>query len=535
MRVFGLDISKDAVSCVELETAFGRFEIRETYEATIPTDSAVPVDPYFTATGLLESIPGKPGRLITSVPVEISTFRNIQVATKDKKSIRAALNFELEDDLPFESDNLHYAYATLQSAEPGSTIHVGAVKKDSFELHLQKLHENHIDPEIITTDAWAYRSLFSHIQKNETVLLVGFEKSKTFFYVNGKSRPILYREIPFGLNTLERKLGESLSGSKEELHAWIHDIGVTGIDETVSNSISDILEILVPELKQIELSARSQVKGPIDQILVTGAGALLPGFLTWLEQACQIQCSLFRPMSALTGAQVSYSDLSEVRFAKALGLAMAMIPTDKVPALNLRTGPFIKSSSSVNSPLELIKKPLPYLLITALVLFGTKFTESNYYKTRLSESDDALKRAVKSYYSGISDSAARTYLSDPSKLRKAVETELAKERELAKLFAPNPNSPLDFLKSLSERIGKDVVVDLVNFDAGSDYTDRFTEKKPIRTSVSFLVSNPQSISKLNDILEKSFSMKHGNSEELTVEGRKVFRVIYSGMLGSAGK
>jgi hypothetical protein len=240
-------------------------------------------------------------------------------------------------------------------------------------------------------------------------------------------------------------------------------------------------------------------------------------------------------MSALTGAQVSYSDLSEVRFAKALGLAMAMIPTDKVPALNLRTGPFIKSSSSVNSPLELIKKPLPYLLITALVLFGTKFTESNYYKTRLSESDDALKRAVKSYYSGISDSAARTYLSDPSKLRKAVETELAKERELAKLFAPNPNSPLDFLKSLSERIGKDVVVDLVNFDAGSDYTDRFTEKKPIRTSVSFLVSNPQSISKLNDILEKSFSMKHGNSEELTVEGRKVFRVIYSGMLGSAGK
>jgi hypothetical protein len=72
---------------------------------------------------------------------------------------------------------------------------------------------------------------------------------------------------------------------------------------------------------------------------------------------------------------------------------------------------------------------------------------------------------------------------------------------------------------------------MVNFDSGSDNTDRFVENSPLKTSLSFIVSNPQAISRLSEILEKNFGLKRGNSEELTREGRKVFRVIYSGTIG----
>jgi hypothetical protein len=30
-------------------------------------------------------------------------------------------------------------------------------------------------------------------------------------------------------------------------------------------------------------------------------------------------------------------------------------------------------------------------------------------------------------------------------------------------------------------------------------------------------------------------MKRGNSEEITKEGRKIYRVVYSGVIGGAGK
>ncbi|MBC7397618.1 MAG: hypothetical protein H7333_09265, partial [Bdellovibrionales bacterium] len=45
MRVLGLDISKEGVACVEIESAFGRFEIRETHEIPISPDTDLQTSP----------------------------------------------------------------------------------------------------------------------------------------------------------------------------------------------------------------------------------------------------------------------------------------------------------------------------------------------------------------------------------------------------------------------------------------------------------------------------------------------------------
>ncbi len=535
MRVLGLDISKDAVTCVEIESAFGRFEIRETHEAPVAGPDS---DPVAVAARLIASLPGKPGRVITAAPMELGTFRNIQLATRDKKAIRSALQFELEDDLPFESENLHYDHAILPSEEAGTLVHVGAVKKDRFGAYLESLAQAGLDPDFVTSDAWAYRCLFSRFRKsagkageNDSVLLVGFERHKTFFHVNSGNRPVLYREIPFGVAHLESALQERLGSGHEEARSWVHDIGVSGINEQVSNAIAEILELLVPEIKQTELAARGQLRTAIGEIQLTGEGALLPGIASWFESAASKACVLFRPLSALSGGKIAYSDLSEVRFAKALALATTLIPADKIPVLNLRKGPFARAGASTDSPFELAKKPLPYLLATTAVLIGTKTIEYQYYEGRLAETDTQLKRAVKAYYGDISDGAARSYLASPEKLKKTIQDDLAKERQLSKLFAPNPGSPLHFLKSLSEKIGRDVVVDLVNFDAGTDNTEPFVENRPLKVSLAFIVPNAQVMSKLNDLIEKNFGLRRGNSEEINREGRKAFRIPYSGTLG----
>jgi Tfp pilus assembly PilM family ATPase len=540
MRVLGLDISKDAIACIEVETAFGRFEIRETHETPVASGPEFPEHHSLAVAGqLLQDLGYTPHELITSLPAELSTFRNLRLATKDKKAIRSALEFELEDDLPFEREDLHFDSVILDGAQQGSLIHIGATKKKTFETYLSTMLANHLDPDVVTTDSWAYRTLFTRIQKNtgkldsnEPVLLLGFDKSKTFFYVHFKGRPILHREIPFGLKSLERKLNESIGASSEELRSWIHDIGVSGIDEQVSNAIMDSLKVLVQEMKQTELAVMSLEKMPFGKIYVTGEGALMPGFLEWLGSASERQVELFKPLTLLAGPKVSYSDITEVRFSKALALAMCAIPSDKIPPLNLRKKDFAKSNLNSNSPLDLIKKPLPYLLILLLVFFVTKSIEYNYYKGKLSESEESLKKGVKTYFGGISDNAARTYLSDRAKLKKTIEKDLTRERELSRLFTPNPNSPLDFLKNLSQKIGRDVVLDLVSFDSGSENTDKFVENKPLRTRLTFVVATPESLAKLSENLEKNFGFKKGASEELTREGRKVYKISFAGTLGA---
>jgi hypothetical protein len=116
-------------------------------------------------------------------------------------------------------------------------------------------------------------------------------------------------------------------------------------------------------------------------------------------------------------------------------------------------------------------------------------------------------------------------------LRKTIDKDLAKERELAKLYSPNPNSPLEFLKSLSEKLSKDIVLDMLSFDVGSEYTDKFMENKPVHANIVFVLSNPQSMAKLSEVLEKNFALKRGASEEVHVDGHKAYQVTYSGMIG----
>ena len=196
MRVYGLDISKDAVACVEVETAFGKFEIRQTHELALEEGG---VQPHHAASQLLSQIPGSPDRLILSVPPEITTYRNLSLATRDKKAIRSALEFELEDDLPFESSELHYDYSIVETGPQGSQVHVAAVKKENLLRYLETVTPEGLDPDILTTDAWALRCLFSRMPKlpgaGDTVLLIGIERHKTYFYVHSRNRPVLYREI----------------------------------------------------------------------------------------------------------------------------------------------------------------------------------------------------------------------------------------------------------------------------------------------------------------------------------------------------
>ena len=531
MRVIGLDIHPDRVSAIEIDTAFGRFEVRDTHELPVLEGST----PESSAERLLASLNQRVDRLVVSAPSEISTFRNLQIASKDKKAVKSALEFELEDDLPFERDNLHYDSVTLSSGQQGSLIHVGATKKESFANFLQNLQNNGLDPEVITTDPWAYRTLLQRIAPETPILLFGLERNKAFFYIHHQNRPILYREIQFGLKKIEQKLEQDFGATQAEIHQWIRDVGVNGIDEKVSNSISDALEALVPEIKQTELAARATLKLPIDQIWITGEGAELPGLMRWLEVACNKSVTLFKPLSLLSGNQLSYSDSSEIHFAKSLALGMATIPLDKLHPINLRKSSFAKINADSISVWELIRKPLPFIAILAVVFFATKSIEYQYYKGRLSDTDDSLKRAVKTYFnvtngSSLSDNATRNYLADPDKLKKTISTDLAKEREMSKLFAPNNNSPFDFLKSLSQKIGKDIVLDMVQFNAGADFMDSYKENRPFKASLTFLVSNPQMLAKLSDLMERTYKLKKGNSEELTQEGRKVFKIMFSGVV-----
>jgi hypothetical protein len=365
-------------------------------------------------------------------------------------------------------------------------------------------------------------------------LLLGIEDQKTTIYIHQDTKPVLFREMPFGKMNIIQRLSDTFGSHPDEIHSWIRDVGLSGSDEKISRVIADVLEPLVSEIKQSELSARAITKNNIEQILLTGELALMPGLTQWVESTTGKNAAIFKPLRAISPQQLSYSDLTEVQFTKALGLALSVIAIDKLPVLNFRKGAFAKTGAEDDQLLRSLKRVTPYAAVVLMTLFATKFIESQYYKSRLDVADDTLRIAVKNYFGGIADSAARTYMASPEKLKQTVQTDLAKERELSKLFNASKSSPLDLLKSLSTKVGRDVVLDMVKFESGNDTNEPFDEARALKTILVFLVTNPQHIAKLTDVLEKGFELKKDGSEETKIEGKAMYRVTFSGQIG-AGK
>src|SRR5690606_34092148 len=73
---------------------------------------------------LLKSLPKSPDKVVVSLRSGQNTFRNLNLPTRDKKAIQAGVNFELEDDLPFPTDESVHDYAILSQAKQNSTVHV---------------------------------------------------------------------------------------------------------------------------------------------------------------------------------------------------------------------------------------------------------------------------------------------------------------------------------------------------------------------------------------------------------------------------
>lgn len=537
MRILSVDLQPTGISAVEIETAFGRFEIRELHEVKFDTTQAsqeIQINPYGAAQGLIQSLAKTPDRLVFSLPSESITFRNIQVASKDRKTIQSALEYELEDELPFESDLIHYDYALLKSQGQSSTLHVEAVKKSTLQDMIDQLKSFHVDPDCITSETWALRSIFSKIYGKEgspePILLIGIEQNRSYFYVHDGNQPILFREILFGTKAVERNLEITLGAGASESHKWVNDIGLSGAEEQISHLVSEGFQPLITEIRQTELQVQALLKKQITSIHVTGSGCLIPGFFSWLEMMTHRSVGLFRPLSSVSPQPLNYSDLSEVQYCKALGLALSLISGDKISPLNFRKKEFSKSSQEQHPALQIFKQVAPYAALVFGVFLFTQAVELKYYEQKLTDMDDQLKRSVKNYYGGIADSAAKTYLSSPSKLKSNIEADLTKERELSKLLTPNTQSPLLFLKALSQKIGKDIVVDLLKFDVGSNASAPFQENTPSSATLQFKVTNPQQLERLKDIIEKNYGLKASPSEEIVTKGAKGYLVTFTGTL-----
>lgn len=540
MRIIGLDLGSSSVKAVEIDSAFGRYEIRDYYEHTLQAGQ----DPVQGAAQLLSSLPKSSAKIAISLPSTLVTQRNMTIPSRDRKAVKAAVMFELEDDLPFEVDEAAFDYSVLSQGSQGSHVHIAASIRQQAIEYVASLNAVGIDPDLISTESWAFRTYLKRVLNPATqdvpVLLVQLGANNTTYYGHWNNAPLFIHEGNWGGNDLTAAIATEYRMSPSDAERAKKDRGLQA-PGSVSMGNSDALECrgeilntlqtLVLEIKQAMLSCRSLTNQNPAQILFCGGDSLVPGLLTLLGPELHTPIQPVQALSALSLSGASYSEQSDATFLLAASLALCMVGQDRSAAINFRKGALAKPGGMSAINMKVLKRPMIGTGIVLSSLAISLGTESYLYQKKLQEENLALEKSMRAFMPTLSESAAKTYINSPSRLKDLINKELSTQRERAALYGANTHSPLNMLKNLSQQIPKSVVVDMTRFQVGAAADASYKPNNPTDANLTFLVSSPQMVDKLTELMPRILeSPKKIGPEDATApdgSGKKL-KVTFTG-------
>ena len=347
MRILGVDFGTTSIKAVELDSAFGRYEIHGYHERPVPITS--PEERIQTcAEGLHELIMGlvrKPDRIVISLPTGATTLRNLLLPTKDKKAIQSSVAFELEDELPFPTEQLVQDYCVLGQTRQGSYLHVAATLKKRLEPWLNALEAAHVSPDVVTTEAWALRALVSRLvpaaAREEPTLLLHCGHERTVLYVQLGDAPFTAREIAWGGRDLTEWISQRLQIPIDQAESVKADPSAFG-----AIPLEEALAPLTGEAQQAALIAKSLTKKAPARLLHSGGPSLLPGLGCLMQEATGIETQTPRSLSGVSPGGVEYSEHTDATPAFASALALVPVKADRNSTINFRKGLFQKRNRS---------------------------------------------------------------------------------------------------------------------------------------------------------------------------------------------
>ncbi|MCM2324118.1 MAG: pilus assembly protein PilM [Oligoflexia bacterium] len=539
MRILGIDLGSTGVKAVELDSAFGRYEIRDYYEVKLEPG----MTPTMALTRLMDSLPKAPDRVAVALPTRNLTFRNLKLPTRERKAIQAGVGFELEDELPFPVEKAVYDYAVLSQSKQGTIVHVVATLQKHLTTALEAWSAAGIHPDLVTGESWACRTflnrVISRVDQETPVLLIDIGHERTILYVQWRGSPVISRELPWGGRDLTQAIALKYNIPFEQAEAAKIDHGfviqeaqrtqVTQEQADFSDTLMGSLRELVSTVLQVQLTCKNLTQQNLGQILVSGGTVLMPGLNGVVEDLTGLPVRPVRGLSSVATSGVTYSEHSDAVFLLAASAALCLVGTERGATINLRRGEFAKRTPSRELNLTNLRRPLLATAAIVASIVTSVAAESFIYKSRLKELDGQLEKGIRAFFETQSSSSVRTYLSSTSRLRASIDEKLSKHREASKLTSPNPRSPVDFLKNLSTSIPRELIVDMTQFQVGAAPSAPFEKINDQAASLSFVLPNPQAADRLSGILStKLTGLQKAKTEEVSSPEGKRYKVTFTG-------
>ncbi len=500
MRSIGLDIGEYSVKIVELIQNKKNISVNQLKEKVFNADAspqdkeleAIEFVRAFLATGDYAQ-----ARWVMAVRQDQVTTRYKNFPFSDRIKIQKSLSFEMEEDIPFNTDNCVFDAKVVQTQGPTSEVLASAVPKNHVESIISLADSFGIDLHLISIEGLAFANLvedWEHLPpalpkidieidetekpKKNVQIVLNIGHKKTLFTAYENNRLIFVRSLYWGADQLIQEIIKKQEITRIEATRSLQKQGVLLLNKQgasfeqaqISNTLGKSLRELVRDLQMTLLELKSELNADISSINFTGGASLLQNLGGFLTQHLEIACnpvSLLQPFSASISSFIPADQLfaTETRFATAMALAIEGLKKPRNPATNLLKGDFAKQNNQMKVLWQQWGRVAQVAAAAVLVLFVWTTFRDSFSVTLVEKGDEALSDQAKTVARLPKKQANAAGIKKYIKENKKKAADMKLVAQVAQM-----NSALEILKKVSESSPQkeQVKIDLMSFQVRDD-------------------------------------------------------------------
>ena len=308
--VVGLDIGSSAIKLVELREKKGEFHLQRlgveplSPEAIVDgsiMDSSLVVDAIHR---LNDQTKIKSTSYATSLSGHSVIIKKIQLPAMPQEELADSIQWEAEQYIPFDINDVRLDYVVLTEGEPGRDnmeVLLVAVKRDKVNDYVSVISQTGKTPTIVDVDVFAVQNAYEvnyDLDPRKVVALINMGAGVTNINILARGSTVFWRDISFGGNqfteSLQREFNISFAQAEQLKQGEAVDRYTPADARPVLDQVSS--EMASEIRKTFDFFSATSSEGPVDELMLSGGCALTPNLLQVLRDRFEVPTELMNPL-----------------------------------------------------------------------------------------------------------------------------------------------------------------------------------------------------------------------------------------------
>ena len=440
-QIIGLDVGNDSLKASVFEGSLGRYNFSRHITIEYSDTQTSLREKQDEAIHSLMSQQTKECRFFFAYPADFLSSKKIALPFEDQSKVEQVLPFYIEDQIPFEIDDVQVVHRVLQVEENKTDLFISVIPKTKLKEFLHVYQEKNIDPEFLPVDA----DLLSNATTlpYEVVIDIGYSRTLCVVCLEGKA--IQIRSLSKGTKDIEIELKKHFPNDDakkflSKVYLSSPNIMVEDDDEQESADAIIVRNMhrIITAIRQILINVEDSLEIEVPSVQVCGGASSIKGITDFFAEELGVPVKIMDIPQNPKGASHALS----------YWIGQCATGNSHGREFNLRAGEF-----SYKGNLALLGSIIRITMIASVVLLVGGFSWFGFQYYKLNEELATKDTEIVSLFSTILPEAPEP--ADRSMALLLVETEIENAKEqidtFEKLFPPEPPI-LSMLKAFSSNL-----------------------------------------------------------------------------------